>query len=289
MSGVVVGVDGSPRSIDALGWALDEAAARGTAVEAVCTWQPTPRLAFGRSEGPSPEQVAEGLLTAAVEAATSRRQGPLPELRTAVVRGHPAGVLGERSADARLVVVGNRGAGLAGGLRLGSIGDHLVRTADCDVAVVHHRPDLGPHSGRVVVGLDGSAEADRALQVAVKEARCHGCAVHVVHAWQTMTMHLGRGLDPPLLDAVDLVSPAGPARLAEVARSRLGGDPGVPLTAAVMDDEPGRALVACAYPHDLLMLGARGLGGVPGLVLGRTTREALHSASCTVHVVRGRE
>lgn len=288
MSGVVVGVDGSPRSTEALHWALDEAIACGVPLEAVCTWQAPLRLGLGKEEAASPDRAAEQLLQAALSEAMSREERPLPDLRTEVVEGHPAGVLVERSGDALLVVVGNRGAGLATGLRLGSVSDHVARSSACPVSVVYRAPDLGPHRGRVVVGLDGSAAAEQALRAAAQAARRHHCALHVVHAWQTMSMHLGRGVDQPLLDPRELVGPTGPARLVDEVRSLLGGDPGVTLTAAVMEDEPGRAMVAAAYPHDLLVLGARGLGGVPGLVLGRTTREALHSASCTVHVVRGR-
>jgi nucleotide-binding universal stress UspA family protein len=287
VDGVVVGVDGSPRSVEALGWALDEASALGVAVEAVCTWQTPRRLMRSAQEAP-PEQAADELLRTALAQALSQRTRPSPEIRSALVCGHPAGVLVERSADALLLVVGNRGAGLATGLRLGSISDHVARAAACPVSVVYSRPDLGPHRGRVVVGLDGSAAAEQALHAAVEAARRHDCALHVVHAWQTMSIHLGRSVDPPLLEPADLVGPTGPERLLEVARSLLGEDPGVPMTAAVRDDEAWRAVVACAYPHDLLVLGTRGLGGVPGLVLGRTTREALHSASCTVHVVRAR-
>jgi nucleotide-binding universal stress UspA family protein len=63
--------------------------------------------------------------------------GNQPEkVTTKVAYGHPAMVLVDESADADLLVVGNRGHGAFHGMLIGSVSIHCVTTASCPVVVV---------------------------------------------------------------------------------------------------------------------------------------------------------
>jgi nucleotide-binding universal stress UspA family protein len=138
---IVVGVDGSDSSREALRWAYDEAAHHSASITAVSTWHPpampmTPPYGSLPPEGYAgqPRQDALDLLERFVADLDVRE--PAVDVRTAVEEGNPAEVLIERSKDADLVVVGSRGHGGFKGMLLGSVSQHLVAHSECPVVVV---------------------------------------------------------------------------------------------------------------------------------------------------------
>ncbi|MEV4602963.1 universal stress protein [Amycolatopsis sp. NPDC049253] len=128
---VLVGLDGSPDSSEALGYACDEATARGTGLVAVRTWT---KITTGST---SPDDFAAGERRLVDEQLAPWRE-KFPELRVDVVvaHGRPARTLLERSAGAQLVVVGSRGRGGFTGMLLGSTSHALLVHSACPVAVV---------------------------------------------------------------------------------------------------------------------------------------------------------
>src|SRR5918998_540439 len=108
---IVVGVDGSDSSREALRWAYDEAAHHSASVTAVSCWHP-PAMPMTPPYGSLPP---EGY-------AEQPRQEALDLI--------------ERSKEADLVVLGSRGHGGFKGMLLGSVSQHLVAHAECPVVVV---------------------------------------------------------------------------------------------------------------------------------------------------------
>ena len=141
---IVVGVDGSGSSKDAICWAVDEARLRKTKVEAVYAWQSP--LVMGFQYIPPDLIDPEALDRHAreiVEAAVAE-VGDVPddvEIVARAVEGPPAGVLIEASHDADLLVLGSRGRGGFSGLLLGSVGQQCVHHAVCPVVIVRPRGD----------------------------------------------------------------------------------------------------------------------------------------------------
>ena len=139
---IVVGVDGSDTSRNALAWAYDEAGHHGASLVVLTTWHPpampmTPPYGNLPPEGygDQPRQEALELL----ERFTSELvpKDPAVDIRTSVEEGkNPAKVLIERSKEADLLVVGSRGHGGFAGMLLGSVSQHLVAHAECPVVVV---------------------------------------------------------------------------------------------------------------------------------------------------------
>jgi nucleotide-binding universal stress UspA family protein len=138
MSTIVVGVDGSAGSIEALRFAIDEARLLNTNVKAVAAWH-VPPLAYGA--GWSVPVDAESFRTSA-EAALAKT---LEEVGVAdcgvqvtqeVKLGQPAVVLCEEARGADLLVVGSRGLGGFRGLLLGSVSQQCAHHAPCPVVIV---------------------------------------------------------------------------------------------------------------------------------------------------------
>ncbi|MFZ2176054.1 MAG: universal stress protein [Rhodococcus sp. (in: high G+C Gram-positive bacteria)] len=133
---IVVGVDGSESSIDALRWAARLAGPLGADIEAVAAWEfPT---YYGLAAVPAdyrPDVDAAQILT---DSLTSAFGDTAPAgLHESVREGHPARVLVEASRGAEMLIVGSRGHGGFTGLLLGSVSSHCAEHAACPVLVVH--------------------------------------------------------------------------------------------------------------------------------------------------------
>ena len=135
MSKIVVGVDGSRRSVKALDWAARYATATGSTLTAIAcceplnphVWVPHPA---GEGDSLAPTRRHLKRLAAAVQ-----KRHPELDVQTEVVEGSPGQALTEASRDADLLVVGNRGLGPVSGLLVGSVGMHCVAHAACPVVV----------------------------------------------------------------------------------------------------------------------------------------------------------
>ena len=132
---IVVGVDGSPSSKEALRWAVAQARLTGQPVEAVISWDyPMNYEAaeWGGFDGDT--DAAQVLLTAVGETVSGEDAG---RVTRRVVRGHAAEALLGVAVDAALLVVGSRGHGGFAGLLLGSVSQQVATHATCPVVVVH--------------------------------------------------------------------------------------------------------------------------------------------------------
>ncbi|WP_410674962.1 universal stress protein [Amycolatopsis sp. cmx-4-68] len=140
---VVVGVDGSPNSEQAIAIAFEEASLRGVPLIAVHAWNDvTYEDAFGTAriltQPETLEQDEERLLGQRL--AGWPEKYPDVEINRRLVRDRPRHALLEAAAEARLVVVGSRGRGGFAGMLLGSRSQALVEHAGCPVLVVRPTP-----------------------------------------------------------------------------------------------------------------------------------------------------
>jgi Universal stress protein UspA and related nucleotide-binding proteins len=144
---IVVGVDGSEESKQALSWALAEAKLRGTNVRAVQAWH-YPFSAGGYGYIP-PEMMdanallaaAESVLQAAVEDVAGDTTGV--KLEQTLLQGQAAKVLIDEADGAEMLVVGSRGHGGFTGLLLGSVSQHCAQHAHCPVVIVRPSKTTG--------------------------------------------------------------------------------------------------------------------------------------------------
>lgn len=140
---IVVGVDGSPGSLAALHWAVQEARLRGVAVQAVMAWE-HPQFYSGPDGwvvGMDPSGDTRQILASAADAEVTRLgeeavQGQDVEIVCEAVEGHPAAALVLAAKDAAALVVGSRGHGGFVGALLGSVSQHVVAHASCPVVLI---------------------------------------------------------------------------------------------------------------------------------------------------------
>jgi nucleotide-binding universal stress UspA family protein len=140
---VVVGVDGSEASNDALVWAARYVSLIGGQLHAVAVWEWPASLgmALPLPDNYSPLDDADAELRKTV--AQVLGDGSSIPVFTEVREGSPPYSLVSAAADAALLVVGSRGRGGFTGLLLGSTSEHCVRHAPCPVVVVRHQPAKG--------------------------------------------------------------------------------------------------------------------------------------------------
>jgi nucleotide-binding universal stress UspA family protein len=141
-AGIVVGVDGSETSKEALRWAARQAKRDGVALRVILAWR-IPNSFYGGGVPGVIEQDLEGTAQTTVEQVVAEvvgADGPA-SLTAEAIEGHPAPELVKASETAELLVVGNRGRGAFAGMLLGSISDYCVRYSACPVVVVRRRED----------------------------------------------------------------------------------------------------------------------------------------------------
>jgi nucleotide-binding universal stress UspA family protein len=140
---IIVGVDGSPSSIEALRRAARVATGLGAEMDAVISWDfPS---SYGMGAVPvdwSPEADATAVLDGALKTVFGEHRPA--GLRAVVREGYAPKVLLDASAGAEMLVVGSRGHGGFVGLLLGSVSAHCAEHANCPVLVVHTNPEVTP-------------------------------------------------------------------------------------------------------------------------------------------------
>jgi nucleotide-binding universal stress UspA family protein len=137
MSGIVVGVDGSAHSQNALEWALNESALRQAPLTVLAVI-PVAAAIYGFAGRNYMSQEQRDKIHKAtqeeVDKSVARHPGQTVTVHT--VDGVPADELVKASADADLVVVAARGSGGFGKLLLGSVSSQVAHHAHCPVVVV---------------------------------------------------------------------------------------------------------------------------------------------------------
>jgi nucleotide-binding universal stress UspA family protein len=141
---IVVGVDGSPSSVDALRWALRQAELTGADVDAVTAWEMQPVFGWALVvPDENSERLARTVQADCVRRVLDDTHSLGVELHRSVIQGPPAQVLPTAAEGAQLLVVGTRGHGPLVEALLGSVGQRCVHRVACPVVIVHHEePEL---------------------------------------------------------------------------------------------------------------------------------------------------
>jgi len=138
----------------------------------------------------------------------------------------------------------------------------------------------------IVVGVDGSSDAARAVGWAVNEARLCGDRVLLVYAWQypaiALTTYAG---DPLPVFGHDEIGRLAAELLAKAQNEARACEPSVDVQTRLVEGHPGEVLVDASADARLLVVGSRGRGGFKGMLMGSVSSSCTHHARCPVVVV----
>jgi nucleotide-binding universal stress UspA family protein len=288
---LVVGYDGSIQAGTAVDWAAAEAWRRGgrLLVTSVSEASRDDDSGLGHDVWPSTELQAARRVA---EEGAERARKAFPRLETLIATPyrHAAEALVELSRGTDMLVIGPSGHRNLVGTLFGSVALAAIAEADCPVVVVrgHSARRPGP-DGPVVLGVDGSTSCQAATDFAARMAAESGASLKIVHAWHAVPVggfvaaywpEAQPSNDQMASDAMDL--------LRAVSSRVLERHPTLVVRTEAVQAHPVTALPAAAGDAALLVVGARGLGGFAGLMLGSVSRGVVSSADCPVAVVRGR-
>ncbi|MBO4205038.1 universal stress protein [Micromonospora echinofusca] len=282
---IVVGVDGSEPALRAVRLAAAEAARQHRPLRVVhaFVW-PLLRVPVGPPPGGPPgsglRHQAERVVAESVAAAEAAAPGIT--VTSEIVDGEAAAVLLGQSPRATLIVIGDRGLGGFGSMLLGSVAVQVSAYAACPVLVAR---GAARSDGPVVVGVDGSPRSRAAVAFAADQAAWRGAELVALHAWRYPASE-GPGDMQPLVYDEREVDDEERRILAESTAGLAERYPEVTVTRRVVRARPARALVEESRRAQLVVVGARGLGGFAALVLGSVSHTVLHHSDCPVAVLR---
>jgi nucleotide-binding universal stress UspA family protein len=262
---IVVGVDGSASSLSAVRAAAGQASLYGYPLLVVHAFNWLPRQPEPIDTHPG--ATADHVIREAV--AVARDVSSQLAITTRLLEGAPGSTLLRQARTAALLAIGDGGLSSHVCLPTHTSAVHVAARATCSVLVARARP---PAEGSIVVGVDGSAASERALDFAFDTAARSGAELVVVRAGTSPT---GAGIHSAdqVRDLTDLVAPRED-KFRTAARIRM------------LHGDPGAALIAESERAELVIVGARGRQPYGGL-LGSAAQALLHHCSAPLILVRG--
>lgn len=277
---ILVGIDGTAPSVDALAWADSLAQQTTGTVHALMTWNYPTGIVMPVVGAPVvPAESLADMTRIKLETTV----GPTVEDHTAVkqsvVMGSARTVLADESSNHDLLVLGRTGHNRLQRMWLGSTASYCVRHADCPVVIVDE--STSPERA-VTVAVDGSPSSIEALVWALGLGPQHDVlAVYSHDEWQldelafddVFRQELRRRADELFTDAVD------------EAIARAGVEPSRVLC-EIREGDPRTTIVEQADPNGLLVLGAQGHSGLARWMLGSLADYAVHHGRGSIAIWR---
>ena len=194
---------------------------------------------------------------------------------------------------ADLIIVGSHGRTALGRLFLGSISQWLLNEARCSVRVARGKLDEPDFPVRLILALDGSRGADKALEEIISRNWPTRSEVRVVMVERPLELTYIGGMAPPLRDSIDSLNHEEHSRSLQTvsAAAKKLEKAGLRAMADVCEGDPKKVLVKLAedWRADCVFVGATGLTNrFERFLLGSTAAAIAARSHCSVEVVRRR-
>jgi nucleotide-binding universal stress UspA family protein len=214
------------------------------------------------------------------------------KVETVVRRGSPADQIMKACRDikADLAVLGFKGTSEAPEFLLGSVAQKVMKYAPCSVLIAKKETKT---VSRVLAPLDGSRYSDEVVQFLLEMPLPHGAEVLLMAVVQSFaaafvrTYTLDRERDRQILAELQKAEEEAGERLMMAAEGEFHKARYRVLTTVTRGD-PSREILreADRQDVDLIALGAKGLTGVRGFLLGSVAQRVARYAKCSVLIVR---
>jgi len=282
---IVVGIDGSPGSDQALVWAQEQAVLEQRPLTLVHGTGPS-NTAWLDLPGFDRAVVIEAIHSDGQKlldraAKTLAMKAPELTVRQVLQMADPRVVLLELSRDAAMVVLGSHGRGPIRSLLLGSVSVAVSEHASCPVVVLRPR-SVGVARNGVLVGVDGTALSKAALEFAYQQASLRSLPLTVMHchlkvASATPTAHQmfddGEGLEAERLALSESVAGMGEKF------------PDVKVRLELALGLPDERLVRASATMDMVVVGCHPRGRLDALLYMNVGRGVVEHAKCIVAIV----
>jgi nucleotide-binding universal stress UspA family protein len=194
---------------------------------------------------------------------------------------------------ADLIIVGSHGRTALGRLFLGSISQWLLNEARCSVRVARGRLDEPDFPVRLLLALDGSGGAEKALEEIASRNWPAKSEVRVVMVDQPLELTYIGGMAPPLRDSIDSFNHDEHDRSIRIVKAAVEKleKAGLRATGDLFEGDPKKVLVRVAeeWRADCVFVGATGVTNkFERFLLGSTAAAIAARAHCSVEVVRRR-
>src|SRR5215208_6957781 len=303
MTVVLAPVDGSTRALHAVPWAEKLAGPDGTVV-LLRVVPPQPDYAESLFSLVGAEDRVQEIqdtwartAKADMDEAEALLSGSGVTVEQMVAEGEPDEEIVAAAArrGVQMIAMASHGRGAVGRAIFGSVADRVARTAPVPVLILRTPDeDVDPSVvvSRIVVPLDGSEIAARALPVASEVAKQLGAPVHIVRAVDAATaLPMASGVfgaapavDPEVADQIWQEAEAEARSTVTTAVSRLRAE-GVDASGAIVNGSPFFAISEATQPGDLLILTSHGRGGVRRWLLGSVAEKLVREANAPVILV----
>ena len=238
---------------------------------------------------PNGERAAEGTPSTALVLAAGALTTAGRSVETVVAHGDPAEEIVRAAAEVDLIVMTSRGLGAGGRLVFGSVADRVARHAPVPTLIVRTGDDpVDPTPcARIVVPLDGSETAERALPVASELALLTGSPIHCIAVAEvdgvngSVTAALPAGVYDAGLEAALSLAEA----CVRAASSRLRSA-GIQASDEVRRGPVRSELIAALRPGDLVVMTTHGHGRALRWTVGTVAERVLQRAPGPVLLVR---
>jgi nucleotide-binding universal stress UspA family protein len=265
-----------------LRWAIREAELRSCTLEVVHAFVIHPYSAmFGRTD----RELAQARLDDVVERNHAALERVTWSATLVDADGSATAALLEAAADAELVVVGARGAGGFKTLSLGSTSYRTAAPTETPVAVVPGDAEERDGARDIIVGIDGSPSATRALRWALDEAGRRAASVTVVHGYLLpIDISTVGVVNEELLDRSRAKSRDAAIAVVDRVLDQVDAPDGVTVRTIIELGAPAGVLLAHA-DDQLMVVGTRGHGTFRRVAFGSISQQVLHHAAGPVVVV----
>ncbi|HKS28686.1 MAG TPA: universal stress protein [Pyrinomonadaceae bacterium] len=191
---------------------------------------------------------------------------------------------------ADLIVVGSHGRSALGRLLLGSVSQKVLTEAHASVRVARGRIEVEPSPVRILLGVDGSTEAELAVREVASRVWPPGSQARVVIVGDPLTPTIVGRLIPPVRRVVEESNREetewAEAVLEKATQVLKGAE--LEVTSAIIEGNPKHVLVEEAerWGADVIFLGSTGMGRVGRFLLGSVSAAVAARAACSVEVIR---
>ena len=257
---IVVAVDGSDASNEAVRWAANTAAKREIPLRLASSYT-MPQFLYAEGMAPPKELYDElqGETLDKIEAARKIALEVAPDIKIGhtVAEGSPIDMLLEMSNDVTMIVLGSRGLGGLSGMVMGSVSAAVVSHSTCPVVVVREDSGVTESSkyGPVVVGVDGSEVSQKATEYAFAEAHARGSELIAVNTWMDMQVQASLAGLTAAQKEWEQTEKEQKQMMDERLSALAEKYPEVPVKKIVTRDRPVRALAENAENAQLLVTG----------------------------------